>query len=518
MEIRSITPKTIHVLGDSHALAFKRRSVEIQDVGMIFSSGVSYIRGIQPDTLAPNGKLNPEIGQYLTREGLIAPDGRPVALSEHPGVIPELYATGQGCQNELVVFHLGEIYVRKYLGSLFVNNQFDADVIANDFRAIVIPYVQSVRAIMKSFDLVAIIHDICPPTGDDEQFEKINKFLIPSDRRGLVYRIFNEVLAESAQKHGVMVCPSNDYLADQNGCLKAEYEFDGVHADPKYTTQSISRIARHWLCSRTSARTQRYNKWAEISEQAGDPQKISQIGITEPVQALDEAQVACVTESLGSFDYQICRKPMHDWSHAPPYTDHPKFHKMIEYGVVGEKGLKVLHDVFIAGPIGDSIRAHIGSRFAMITARAVRSVAHSGEGVGQQTFHRDACPPAIFRGLLYLVDVDENDGAFEYMPLDGSPDPKRVTGAAGSWILFDANVISHRATPPRTRTRLALDFVILAIPDEADELVNSADVGCIWPVDPYMFTLTERCYPRVKSKRWFYPSLVAAQPTKIKTL
>ena len=70
-----------------------------------------------------------------------------------------------------------------------------------------------------------------------------------------------------------------------------------------------------------------------------------------------------------------------------------------------------------------------------------------------------------------MVDVDEGEGGFEYQPLDGSPEPKQILGKAGALFLFDANAVDHRGSPPRTTTRLALDFVILTVPEEAEEIV-----------------------------------------------
>lgn len=512
MKVKSLSPKTIHVLGDSHALAFKRKSVEVMEFGLVFSASVSYVRGIRPDTLVQDSQLNKEIVEYFVQQGIIAPDRQPVALTSQAAVILEQYATGAGCQKELVVFHIGEIYVRKYLAALQAHKQIDPQVIENDFQAVVEVYVRSVVAIGRSFDLMSMIHEICPPTSDDAKFMEINGFACSRDRRSLVYGIFNKALSDIAQKHSVIVCTSKDYLEDENGCLSSEYEFDGVHADPQYTVTSISRIAMNWLCTRSASYTLRYRRWAEfISEDGNDP-KISQIGVTDPEKIMDQTQVDLLKGCLGDFQDHVCRRPLLDWAHAPIYAEHLDIHKMIHYGVIDQDGLKLLHDVLIGGAIGDSIRNHIGSRFAVINVRAVKSTAHNDGGTGQQSFHKDGCPPRIFRGLLYLVDVGEDDGPFEYMPMDGSPDPKQVVGPAGSFILFDADAVRHRATPPRSRDRLAIDFIIMSIPDGADEIINSADVGCIWPVDPYMFSLNERCYPPVKSNRWFYPALVAAVP------
>ena len=518
MDVRPIHPKTIHIIGDSHALAFKRKSVELSDLGMIISTSVSYIRGIQPDTLAPNGHLNPEVAKYLVGEGLIAPDGKPIALTDNPAIISEQYATGSGFRSELVIFHVGEIYVRKYLGSLFKAGQADMGVIETHLQTLIESYVKSVVGISKSFGLTAILHELSPPTGDDVQFEKINSFSCSREHRGAIYRAFNTHLNQYAAKSGAMVCRSTDYLADEAGCLNSDYEFDGVHADPKYTSISLGRIARLWLYSRSADRTLRYKTWAGNASVSTDLPKISQIGIAEPIQVFDESQVARLQKSIGRFEVQVCKRPPQDWSHAPPNSDHPKFKDVIKYGVIDVDGLQLLHDVLIKGSVGDSIRSMIGSRFSIVNVRPVESVAHEGEGIGQQSFNRDHCPPGIYRGLVYLVDVAEDDGAFEYLPVDGSPDARQVMGRAGTWVLFDANAIKHRATPPRKRTRYALDFILLAIPDEADEIVHCADLGWIWPVDPYMFSLTDWCYPEVKSRRWFSPSLIANHNNKIKTL
>ena len=50
----------------------------------------------------------------------------------------------------------------------------------------------------------------------------------------------------------------------------------------------------------------------------------------------------------------------------------------------------------------------------------------------------------------------------------------------------------------------------IPVPEEAEEIVHCAPLGYIWPVDPYMFSLSGACYPKQKSDRWFYPSLITA--------
>ena len=510
MEIRSVQPKVIHVIGDSHALAFKRKSIGLQELGMIFSTSVSYLRGMQPTTIISNGKLNQNLAKYLISEALITPDGKPIALSDEPAIVSEQYATGAGFQSEVVVFQIGEIYVRKYLGALDLSKEIDWNKVESDFREVVESYIKSVSGMSKSFDLIAVVHEICPPTSDDSQFERINNFHCSSQIRSSVYRLFNELLEEYSVNNRVLLCQSNDYLADQDGCLKADFEYDGVHADPKYTLMSLGRVARLWLYSRSGDSSLRYEKWFTGLGNGAEPPRISQIGVSDSFQAMDAEQVSMLGESIGQFENHICNNPKLDWAHAPPLPDYPKFNSLIRYSSVAPAGLKLIHKVLIEGSVGDTIRSLLGSRFSIINVRAVESAVNKGDGVGPQNFHRDQCPAGIFRGLLYLGDVAEGDGAFEYEPTDGSP-TKQVHGRAGSLFVFDANAVSHRATPPRTRTRLALDFVILVVPEGVDEIVHSADAGHVWPVDPYAFTLTQRCFPAIESGRWFNPSLLTGK-------
>lgn len=525
MKISVATPKTIHVIGDSHALAFKNKSIGLPDLGTTYSSKVCYVRGLQFDTLAPEGMLHKDISSYFLSNELVTSDGMPIALTDDAAVVSERYATGSGFQCELVVFHLGEIYVRKYLGTLFARGDLDAKVgeldedrIETDIRSIAKLYVKAIAKLSTSFDLKAIVHEICPPTSDDAQFEKINNFRCSSKMRGSIYGLFNGLIQSYAASAAIPFCETNDYLIGEDGCLDPEYEFDGVHADPKYTITSLGRIARLWLYSRSSTRTKRYGKWLGGVPTDGAFPRVSQIGVSKPIAAFDEGQVSQLLGSTGQFEYQVCNNPVNDWSHAPPDTDYPKFKPVIKYGVVEDSGLALLHDVLIKGPIGDQIRKLLGAKFSIVNVRPVESVAHEDEGVGQQIFHRDGCPVGIYRGLIYLVDVGEDDGGFEYYDVDGNPEPKQVHGAAGSLILFDANAVKHRATPPRTRTRLALDLIMLVIPEDVPEIVHCADLGYIWPIDPYMFSLSERCHPKIKSGRWFTPSLIANLTNKIKTL
>jgi hypothetical protein len=161
----------------------------------------------------------------------------------------------------------------------------------------------------------------------------------------------------------------------------------------------------------------------------------------------------------------------------------------------------------------------LGAKFSIVNVRPVQSSPHDGPGFSQQELHLDACPAGVYRGLIYLTDVDDDNGPFEYLPSKEATTPVQVKGNDGAAFFFDANAVLHRATPPRRRPRMALDLIMLVQPESCTEIVFS-HAGYTWPVDPYLFELDANCYPRLKGDRWFYPDLIVPKdPSRgVKTL
>jgi hypothetical protein len=164
----------------------------------------------------------------------------------------------------------------------------------------------------------------------------------------------------------------------------------------------------------------------------------------------------------------------------------------------------------LKGQISDTLRTLIGGHFSIVNARAVHSLTHDNDGEGQQGFHKDGCPNGIIRGLIYLTDVDENSGPFGYLPDTDETKEVTVTGKPGAVFLFNADAVRHRATPPRTRERIAIDLTLLLHPPSCEPIAHSR-VNFTWPLDPYMFSLTDKCYPPSNSGRWFQPQLIIAE-------
>jgi hypothetical protein len=504
-QIATSALKTVHVIGDSHALGFKGKSVALPQYGLVANASVEYIPAMTPDKFVENRQLRPEIVHYFLRNGIMTREGIRAAATADGGVIGAQYATGMGFERPMVIFIAGDILIRNFLEAVLASGPLKISVAHEFLTGIVESYVRTIASIRSKFGLYGVIHEVCPPTADDAKFAEINKFNCPAELRADVYNIFNALLLEYTTKHHVPFCRSADYLAE-NGLLKEEYEFDGVHADPKYAYTSLERAVSYWLHTRGGEQTDRYTAWCKMIDPAFEAE-ITRIGASQIHHPFDASQLDTLRRAIGHFEGVICKQPKLDWAHQPPTMGFGLYNHSITYGDISPEGLALLRKVLIEGPFGDTIRKAFGAWFSIVNVRPVHSVAHDGEGVGQQGMHRDGCPPGVFRALIYLNDVGPGDGPFEYIPV-GSETPTQVTGKAGSMVLFDANTVMHRATPPRTGERLALDLIFLVQPESCTEIVD-CQVGFNWPIDPFMFSVGTNCVPRLKADRWFYPAFVA---------
>ena len=70
-----------------------------------------------------------------------------------------------------------------------------------------------------------------------------------------------------------------------------------------------------------------------------------------------------------------------------------------------------------------------------------------------------------------------------------------------------------KRTPPRNKTRIALDFIILAHTTDIQNVVNT-NPGTTWPVDPYLFSLSSSSIPENVKGRWFEYSNKLSQYNK----
>jgi hypothetical protein len=161
------------------------------------------------------------------------------------------------------------------------------------------------------------------------------------------------------------------------------------------------------------------------------------------------------------------------------------------YGSVLQTGLPSrslqgdLFKLFSQTDFDQFFRGVLGCAISVGNCRLVRSRPHSQAGIGPQSWHEDGCPPGIIRGVLYLTDVDESSGPFQYK--DHNSNIHTLTGRLGDLLVFDAMRLSHRAMPPISKERMAIDLVFMPRLPGQEMRIISAGMNH-WPSDPFIFS------------------------------
>ncbi len=148
--------------------------------------------------------------------------------------------------------------------------------------------------------------------------------------------------------------------------------------------------------------------------------------------------------------------------------------------------LQGLHQILDQPDLEQFFLACVGCPIIVLNCRLFRSLRHAEDGVGPQAWHGDGTPAGVIRGLIFLTDVDEDSGPFQYQ--DAAGEVHSVIGPAGTFVIFDANRLLHRAKPPKHRERMAIDLVFL--PRHPGEPLQVIFAGMnAWPVDPFQYSL-----------------------------
>jgi hypothetical protein len=194
-----------------------------------------------------------------------------------------------------------------------------------------------------------------------------------------------------------------------------------------------------------------------------------------------------------SFDLDVGNSdPRWDW--AGP-TRQP-FNKNMFTAVPPLEMLSDIHGILTHPEMEQLFIAIMGCQVSVLNCRPVRSLPHGAddEGLGPQSWHCDGCPAGIIRGIVYLTDVDENGGPFEYKDENGAV--QNVTGPTGTFFIFDANRLFHRGKPPRARERIAIDLILQSRSNDESLSILYAGMNH-WPADPFQYSIDGMtCYPQ----------------------
>lgn len=167
-----------------------------------------------------------------------------------------------------------------------------------------------------------------------------------------------------------------------------------------------------------------------------------------------------------------------DWAgnSVAPYTQD------LQTGLPSAALIQYLQDLFSGGDFDSFFRGVLGCPAKVGNVRLVRSKPHLTAGVGPQEWHSDGCPAGVIRGVLYLCDVDEQTGPFQYR--DANHREHTVLGKTGDLLVFDATRLMHRGSPPSHKTRSAIDLVFMPRMPGEEMTIMVAGMNH-WPADPF---------------------------------
>jgi hypothetical protein len=189
LKTESLDSKVIYVIGDSHALAFKNKLLTLPEYKINFLPKLLYVRGLSIENILNGQNIREEIKNLILESNLAAENNLPSSLSNNKIILNEQYATGIGFSNQNILFHCGELYVRAYLKNLVKQNETIElnDALKNhlnsSFTKIIDLYFNILTKLAAQFHFNISIHDICPPTPNDNDYESINGYSVPQKNK-----------------------------------------------------------------------------------------------------------------------------------------------------------------------------------------------------------------------------------------------------------------------------------------------------------------------------------------------
>lgn len=529
----AISPRKPHLLtvwpviciGDSHCLKYTGKRIELSDMSLLHFSPV-YISGFSSASLQDRPQLqNPEPFSTKIREKLKAMLGfRSISTNLNPSldnqkmseyaldILQSLgalsfdknglsqavsaldtavaHAKSTPLVSPLVMVTCGDIDLRTKVMRTGLTDSNYRKMIAENFYGLF-----NFLAELKSRNVNIVLEGLTPPTHDDTIFALHNKFLLPSETRGRVYQDCNSYLRQECKRMGISFLDLSQHFSNSLGCLKEEYEYDGVHLCPsciEIIVPDLESCFQHSQVNLNRYKTLLKKRSAPFSQKSPVATTISQSArgifleksilvktFHDPeLQALLKAIYAQLefTHSVANRHYRL------DWAG----NERKAFSENILYAPVSQNHLNLFYQLIFETPLLDFIGEALGFDPSIYAYRPLRSLVHNQEGVGPQSFHHDGCPPGIYRMLIYLSDVDTNSGPFRYQLINNSIE--EVHGCAGTTILFDANKLLHAAKPPWKNERTALDICIGPRHQQSDRFVIAPGMNN-WPCDPFHFSI-----------------------------
>lgn len=484
--------RAVYFVGDSHTLIYKGSGFEDRQTGENFCARVRYIPGLHGRNFYHVNKklLHPQLEKFLAEEGLLSHvDNKQAAwcsTNKHDSVVS--FVTQMPKIPPALVISVGDISLRSFLmegiESYIEQNSFGSitsipdamlqDLIEFHFAPIVKGLVHLRKMGFINLHLLA----------NPKSFSSCeDKLALHTNLRNRC-NSFLETQCNKEKVNFIDIARSEDFDP-------SHYFLDGVHYSKKALVPTFSAVIafalerKNYFCNRS-----RYKQLHQASPHISPDERFTDVckafnqnGFAKvDINCYDNEQLSFLKEKFNAPDKAVNQAFHHDW------VGRKKRHHSIEiYQMeMTEEYLKAIHNLVFKTQVITILQSLFGRRLLLLNVKAVRSLPQSAAAEGPQEFHVDGCPDGVFRAILYLTDVTEENGPFCYK--NNAQEIVNVTGSSGTLLLFDANKLNHKAQIPKSGERHVLDLIFLNQMEGGAPVSISSGMNS-WPLDPCCFSL-----------------------------
>lgn len=134
--------------------------------------------------------------------------------------------------------------------------------------------------------------------------------------------------------------------------------------------------------------------------------------------------------------------------------------------------------------LGDDIRKIYNNlNYRIENIWLYKTLCHGGRTENINTpFHVDNDPPGAMKVIIYLCEVDKENGPFEY--LDNNL-KKTVLGNVGTTIIFNQNKLMHSGSATLKNERIVLSFLLFPTFRKKINYLNKKPANAIFSLNPF---------------------------------
>lgn len=492
------------------------------DAGDPYIINAHYVGGFRNSFLESKfGNLPDSLMSMLRSFGLIDKNGRPVWKAASANAINEAFAAGRPMHTPILVMSCGDIDLRNHVfrevgeeyDILIPNEKAPPSghrlISISDAKKLILPrislIVPAIRALHKAGFPQSHLLMIAPPSMEDEAFSAMHGYRCPKAVRAKLIAVTNSLLKEECAKAKIGFVDYSTEVASPSSELLPEYFLDGIHMSNEATAHFASALFTQVFEAGSKSKQDNANLYRMIELEGAKPSAQSAARFAEAGERFKRSGIcsARIPESIVSqvnaglnYDQDIGNRHVDiDWNGNSARAFSPN----MTSATPSEDQLKLIYQLFFEDGYAGLFQAALGKDIHIVNCRSLQSLPHEGQGVGPQSFHHDGCPPGLYRALIYLTDVDEDTGAFEYQDADGKP--VKAVGPAGTLLFFDANRLLHRGSPPRKGKRQVIDLCVAVRSERMPPRVLWAGMNN-WPKDPFNYSVRSmRAWPPLKADR-----------------